>query len=465
MKKLLIIIFGMLSSMYSIAQTSVTAIKNGYEHTDNVLIKEINYPETITIAYSNDIGGTMLSYNTTTHVSKNMIIPGCIVRDFVIDNDTVFFCGQLSGYGGCIGFFNINDFFFGTGLFSLYYLWELYDNKTVEDLTKLVTYTRANLEDEHYRHIVSIGYEKDDTLGCVVDALLDGYGYVIGNTGYVNHSGVECFRDIALVGDHLVTAGFENGLYMTMRLYDRTNALYSGLQDKRYTFDNFNLCEDVMREWVTKDNLITPITDNLFATASVEYDKTNGIQTKHHHRIMVAKFKKNLFEGNYNVEMTWSSEVVYPNHSTISNLNGFVYSTTHNTFGLLSHSAKDRSLFLEMNSTVDSALNSLDAYFGANTCLDKGLQGLDLYDNGDRYVMSGRCSNDRRTQTYLVETSRHQSLCLPFEDVEIYPFCLIKPHTAYVPFASFASIPHSRTEIAKDYSYFDINIECEAGEK
>lgn len=465
MRKYIFFICGLTLSLSAIAQTSVSASRTNFYYLDNVLIREYNYPETITSAYSNEVGGTVFSYDTITHAAKDMVIPNCIVRDFVIDNDTVFFCGQYSGLGGCIGFFDINDFFFGSGWFSLCFQWGLPDERIVEDLTKLVTYTRIDPNDQHYRHIVSIGYEKYDSLGCIVDALLDGFGYVVGSTGYVNYSGVECFRDIALVGDHLVTTGFENGPYITMRLYDRSNALYSGLQNSCYTFDNFNQCEEEKRIWKTKDILITPVSNKLFATASVEHKITDDYYEREKDRIMVAGFKKYQIEGHYVIDMTLSSELLYANHHTITNLYGFVFSTTHSTYGLLSNAYNNKSLFLELNSSMDLALNSLSAYTGVNACQSKGLQGLDLYDGGDRYVMSGRCSNNGFTQTYLVETVGHQSQCLPSEDVEIHPFCKLLSHTAYVPFTSFGYVPQFRMENAKEYLYFDINIDCEAGEE
>ena len=90
------------------------------------------------------------------------------VNDFVIDNDTVFFCGKDRNGKGTIGFFNIQDLFFNGGAFYVASTFPLDPGYYVATLNKLITYRDATGK----RHIVCIGQaaKEDRSLyPCIVD--------------------------------------------------------------------------------------------------------------------------------------------------------------------------------------------------------------------------------------------------------------------------------------------------------
>ncbi|MBP5190735.1 MAG: hypothetical protein J6031_07465 [Bacteroidales bacterium] len=414
-RNVFIFICGLIISVSALAQTSITAYESNVWNYDEIVIKQYNYPATISSKYSGESGSTVFEYNVdigaNSSTSTQVILKGYRVHDFVIDNDSVFFCGQM-GNCGIIGYFDIHDLFFTNGSYYVQDYFNLPNGKTVGDLTKLITY----MGDERSlssRRIVAIGYEQANHFGCIVDVQFFG----ISTTGYVDASPMESFRDIILVGDNLVTAGFEVSNYLTFRVYDKNFVLTNGIEDYRHTFSNFYGCEK--RTWNLKDVLLYPLTENLLASASIWNTSTEG-QEKSVQRIHIGEYDlNNLISSSY-ANMVHSWEISYNNYDYFNRLYGFVYNDWTSSYGILSSSKSSESLFLETDRPISSFLNNLKASSSYEGCVDMGLQGLDLYNTKLQYVMAGRCLYHNNQEYFQIETSGVQSACLPDEECELF---------------------------------------------
>lgn len=461
MKKILFFLCGIVLGISAFAQTSVTIYEpNAYEM-DDVVIKEYNYPVAITSVYVSEEGCTMFAYRDATLTSIEVRLDNFHVRDFVIDNDTVFFCGQSKDGYGKIGFFDIQNLFFGGGTFCIFNTSGLPNNKYVADLSKLVTYTcidENTLWQE--RHIVSVGYEIDSLYGCLVDLFRDIDQSYFCNTGYIPSSPQNSLRDIAVVGDYLVTAGFEHTQYLTLRAYKQDGAfsLY-GIQNYVHIYNDFSQCD--IREWKTDDALLATISDDKFATASICYNVKEDSWDKIIHRVHLAEYKLSTLLSHGSNSMLLSSEVYFPNYSTVNNLYGFVSNNTSSAFGVLLKSKKGHSLFFETDHLLGSLYNRMTGYTGEEQCEDKGWQGLDLYNGDFRYVMSGRCSNDNALQTFQVETQGIQSACMPDAEYVIMESCMIPAVVNKKPYVDWGWIAAPQQVIPINITYNELIIECE----
>ena len=228
------------------AQNSIVA--NAYLTStgiQDVIIKSYNYPYTITCAFCDFSDPqsyySIIALNDANHVSHQRPLTGYRVHDFVIDHDTVFFCGE-SQYGfGVIGFLDINDFFYNWGDFYIQDTIRLIDGNSVANLTDMVTY----YGEDGFKHVVSIGYAQDSFIyytsqnSCIVDMKFENYNMYSYNTGVISKSNPEALKDIELRGNYIVTAGFELGPYISIRLYNKNNIFYSGGSKIQCTYSIF----------------------------------------------------------------------------------------------------------------------------------------------------------------------------------------------------------------------------------
>lgn len=116
MKKIVLFAFFFsLTSFFSVllAQTSVLAHAKMPFPIEKTIIREYSYPTTISYL-ANDSCGYFVYADASLSAICSPMDAKYNITDFVIDNDSVFFCGVNSKGRGFIGFFDINDFFFGT---------------------------------------------------------------------------------------------------------------------------------------------------------------------------------------------------------------------------------------------------------------------------------------------------------------------------------------------------------------
>ena len=245
-------------------------------------IKEYQYPKTI-CCYKFDTtinnyfsAFTIQDHQLNLHI-KTKYLYGYVVNDFEISNDSVFFCGYTydstaKQIRGIIGFFNINDFFFDSGSYFIQDNFVVVDPYTgdpakVERLTKLVTYTNNIGE----RHIVCIGHTNEELairMACMVDMYkgdlrtadtlrpIAPWTYI---TGLLYKSEPKYLRDIALVGNWIVTAGFEDQDYISLRTYNINNVFQlNGTQNTSHRIHsqkehNSNSLENILKTTSIKE--------------------------------------------------------------------------------------------------------------------------------------------------------------------------------------------------------------------
>lgn len=239
MKKLLCVAsFFCFVSFFSdlLAQTSVVAHANFPFPIEKTIIREYVYPTTVSYLTS-DTCGYFVYADASLNTTFLPIDTNYNITDFVIDNDSVFFCGVNSKGNGFIGFFNIFDFFYGS---NSYFVYNNVINSSLSDvsnLTKLVSYLDGN----YVRHIVSIG---KTMLGqyCVVNVTYNGatsmWNY---ETGEIPASSPETLVDIETTDDFVLTGG--------MYLNDPLNPnLVLRVCAKKNVFNSINSIQDYANE-------------------------------------------------------------------------------------------------------------------------------------------------------------------------------------------------------------------------
>lgn len=206
----------------SVAQTSVVAHADMPFPIERTIIRDYNFPATVSF-----VECTSESYFVYADASLSPIYmpidPNCYVNDFVIDNDTVWFCGKNIKGLGIIGFFDINDFFFGLNNYNIINGSLSTSNSKVTNLTKLVSYK----DSLNARHVVAIG-KTDLGQYCVVNITpKTGNPYCLYETGEVPANSPETMVAIQTSDYNVFTGG--------MYLLDTANpALALRAYDKRF---------------------------------------------------------------------------------------------------------------------------------------------------------------------------------------------------------------------------------------
>ena len=168
------------------------------------------------------------------------------VYDFVVDNDSVFFCGMDVSLGDyAAGYFDIDDFFAGTGAVGLL-------NNIGFSVTDMVSYT----DSQNTRHIMCVGGGN-----MVVDI------YYGGNSWYVD--AFECsddrLSDITIADGYVVAAGiydnssnanaYADQYYPVMRVFSK-DAPFSITSPCRTSHRFNDLSNYGNRMWVSYDKAV-----------------------------------------------------------------------------------------------------------------------------------------------------------------------------------------------------------------
>lgn len=397
-------------------QTSISAISIPYFSINNQIIKEYNYPSTITCDFVTDSFSSFFSYQDATMICTERPVPNCHVLDFVIDNDTVFFCGEGRNGLGIIGFFDINDFFFNMGYAYVQDSFCLgigdYWIVNASKLVAMVTYT----DEFNIRNVVCVGEATEESrsliYGCIVDMYTTNGVFSNYVSGYLHKGNPDRLLDITHVDKYLVTVGFFDNKYLTLKLFD-DNLLFvtMGLCDVDYIYNNFPV--SVERVWHPDYAILDSVSPSRFASASVWRHETEQGQGKKIDRLHLATYDLPQMLGLYNTSMQLSSEVQSSQYDLVPKLNGFVRNNLKNKYGLLFNGFKytdpyNHSYFIEIDRLLDSIIFDMRLQ-----CVESKLyQSLDLYESGGRYVMYGKNFYDYG-RIYQVETSGNASLCIP----------------------------------------------------
>lgn len=256
---ILILFFTNQSSIY--CQSSKKAYDYVSTTASKAIIKEYNYP--YTISYIETIDNKYFTYTDidNTHViTYKTVDNNYTINDFVIRNDSIFFCGQKTSGKGIIGFFNIYDFFWGSGTYELYD--DFYAQSTITSFSKIVSYISTISP----VHIICIG-ETEQGMSCITDMHYD-----ISSTSWKYKSGDfiddanESFKDITLTDKYVVTAGYltDNPKHMTIRRFKREDILSTAtLKDYVNVYNgpvSNGLCcqhDNILLSTYNKDTVVT----------------------------------------------------------------------------------------------------------------------------------------------------------------------------------------------------------------
>lgn len=216
-------------------QNSITANVS----VSNIIKKTIvrDYQNSSAITYLETNNGNFFIYtDVSLAINAWQIYPTYKITDFVIDNDSVFFCGISNSTNGFFGFFSINTFF-STGI---YFVESGTPNTTmgnVSSLSHLVTYS----DEIGKRHMVAVG-ETAQNLSCIVDMChnhaLGGWEY---NSGVLQQQYHETINDLALTDNFIVTLGLfdiENGNNEIMlRSYNKNDVLHPNTNREDWPYE------------------------------------------------------------------------------------------------------------------------------------------------------------------------------------------------------------------------------------
>ena len=454
MKKVFFIVFlfsfcGSLFSQNSqLDDFSVTYYKK------TVKVKECKQDVTLSVTYIND--NNYLStlslrrkdgYFGFPDILFTVYVGDIRIKDFVVTNDTVFFCGTYKdskSMEACIGFFNIDTLFnaywntqSGWQHFNEYiYVQKGFETKyrgRVSTLDKLIAY----YDKYRKRHVVCIGQaetEADELVkrDCMVDFSHDGNMWSY-NSGILNHYDTNSLEAIAfvpgLLDDYVVTAGFEIEQSLTIRLYNPHDVFSLPLSNIVSVFNDFSATEE--RLWKMNEIEIAPDAEGSFVTASVWKRPVEILPLKN--RIHLARFSTYGLYNNYPGSMTWSRDLLSSNaFPNITGIHGLVSNSRNESYGLLLESERPfvggdiRSFFVELDGTMDNILFNLRAD-GYDSVVDLKLRGLDLYDGGNKYIMAGSGMPTTFNKIiHLTETTRQASTCLPSIVCELKKFEPVK---------------------------------------
>ncbi|GEM_PF-3463181 len=479
MKNILSVII-LLSALFGIANAqsgpnSLTALVVSYNTTEHVIIKEYQYPSTICCYLEDTTAPGILSsfsyQNPSTMYSRRIYLSDYIVNDFEISNDSVFFCGYDTANNGIIGFFNIQDLFFNGGDFYIQNDFVTQDpdgeQYPVGRLSKLVTY----INNYGLRHIVCVGRTnevKPPSMSCIVDMhsfpLMNGdlpvWAY---ESGLLNKSAPTHFLDIAIVGNFLVTAGFDFDKHITLRSFDMDNVFSStGPQNYPRTFNIFDPLYEGPKVWNPDEILIAvQSTDSFYTAATWNYYYEN---TKAARKINVAKYGISMLYGNISNTMASFKNINISGYPNEVSLQGFLVNWDKRKLAFLfdgkSATAGIHSIFLESNYKMTVSRANINNCYISYDVMDAGLGGIDLFNSRTQYIMAGRCTEENNYHTFNVETAGVNSSCQPLLESSFYTLPNVSADPYNEPLTIFAGVYHVQRIPHGGMHNYPIQIDC-----
>ena len=408
---LLLLSFLFWSNVFS--QNSQILEAGFYEASDSIIIKAYKDSQFISSSFCYNYNTSYICLRTSPNQIISKIINNCHVNDFVISNDTLFFCGYDTNGHGVIGFFDINDYFYNA--YSGYHYQDFFmlpDGYYAANLYKLVTYT----DHHNTRHVFAIGYTghpiyQFDYFGCVVDLLDANDGYAYYHAAYVFKSPISLFEDISIVGDYLVTTGFDYSGLLNARIFKKNNPFaIAGIQNNLAEIKGIpSLGTHV---WNTDESHVSSSSDGYFSLSSISRTKIGNTGTPwkiNFLRVSLSSVISQLPNAiNISSQMSCSG-FINPN-----NIHEFLYNAPKNCYSILFQhelGTHIRNIFVEIKPTLDEQIKAYrDVIFDAMNAFTR-LNSFDIYNSGN-YVFFANKENDDWYKTYHFETSGQQSLCL-----------------------------------------------------
>ena len=401
MKRIIFYLFLFVFGVFSCtAQNSVYAHISLSDLIGDVIVREYNYP--ITITYFESGEARYFAYVDTSYVMQYKPISDTItVKDFVVDNDTVFFCGVSNNGKGVLGFFDINDFFYGQGYYyvtnSLFRTSQGY----VKSFSKTVTVGCVQ------RHWVSIG-ETENGLSCVADMQYDNVtGIVSYTTGEMLSSYTEKIFDIALSDNYVITAGFTSyspDYCLSIRRYSMCDVFNpsSAIQDYSWVFrDNASSFD-----WKSDEICIEQFYGDVVSVAAHWKWRASVSTIQHEQGVYVGLFYMNI--GAVPVSSTCTFQ---PYGNVEWHLEGLTKPASYTDLFFLLQYAYD-SNSMSMQSIVDEYSNALMAgpYIHGSYLENVYFNNISDYNGASEYITVGKKSLQPHDLIYDVE-SGNGSIC------------------------------------------------------
>lgn len=226
----------------------------------------------VNIVYAESAYGNYFIHNDIGAAPKIAEIDATLsVSDFVIDGDSVFFCGNSTSGRPFFGFFHIPDLFFGSGAYAIDDSTINTQSGTLAKLSKMVSYNYK------HRQIAAIGTSSTG-LPCVVHLFFTSptASYNI-DVAEVPIAYDESLLDIALTNDYIVTTGFaaqsSTHPYLSLRLYDKDHNFFFNHCNTAYYFTTQSSEYRLEPTQLVSDKLAYNF---LSIAAYYRYDKASG---------------------------------------------------------------------------------------------------------------------------------------------------------------------------------------------
>lgn len=477
MKKISLLFAFYIIIVSAFCQTSIEVTKQNF-HTNvtSTLIREYQYPKTISCVNSTDNTATFILSDQNLQTIE-ISVDSIVVNDMDISLDTVFFCGRTISYpnDAIIGFFDVNEAFYNTGNVYIQTGFTAGNSSVlIKELTRLVTYRNANYK----RHVVCIGSSQNNKpLPCIVDLTEDdifGYNVCGYEAGHIPEA-TESFSDIKIVPgevlDYIVTSGVVSmqlaGKQINIRAYICDDIFrVTGPQDIRHQF-----CIETTytKPCAKSDVRLTLINPSVFATVSYQTADNNSasesIMGPHPIRLLVASYDLTSMLGGSLYSMTGltRSNTLFYTDYTLCN---FICRPKTKTLAFLQNYISpwgDASSYTELDYSPVGHFYNTRSYIDS---VDK-LSCLSLYNIGGlykNYVMSGIVYNNHTWLKYKMETFSIPTNCSENIDYgfTIYsPLSSINQTVAFNHQSGMASFQkHTTTRV-----YIPLLITCEEGEE
>lgn len=423
MRKLLLLSFCIICFQTAFSQSSRLFAAYYYNPSEDLIIKAYNSTQFISSSFCRYSGFSFISLRETTGDIKFKLIYNCKINDFVISNDTVFFCGHSPSGKGVIGFLDINDFFYNNGGYHIQDIFNMVDGYYAADLKKLVTY----FDYHNVRHVFAIGYTSHDdyptdNFGCVVDLINADDDYAIYLSAYVFKTDSNLFQDIALTDNHIVTSGFDFSGYLNARVFKRNNPFaLNGIQNNIVEITGPSTSSLLC--WNTNESEVSSSSEGFFSLSSIYRIKFGSIYSNWN--VFLAKLSLADVINQSTGAVYLSRYMHCSGYNTPIKIHEFMYNRTKDRYSILFRNQLSvRDIFVEIKPNIDGllfAFRDYDLNYGVHDIFR--LSSYDIFNNGN-YVYFGEYPEETWDKYYQFETSGLQSLCAPsvecsFGDVSV----------------------------------------------
>lgn len=406
MKKNIFFFFVLTALLHSVKGQN--AVTQAPYHTDIVktIVKEFDYPATISYVETK-------TEHYFAFADQSMTVTNCeidadiFVRDFVVIDNKVYFCGFRDGKStsGIWGFFDI------IGLQNANLSYEVYENfacnkEFVDTLHRLTVYT----DNADIRHIVTVGTISggNPSNGCIIDITPNTSGgtawtYNIGVTP--TYSGERINR--ICVTDNLIVTSGPAAMHSNLdvyRVYDRNNLFMpGGPQDEIWYFPLSSLHQ---YDHNPENYEITHINNDIVAMAIQIQDISYYYPLQAHYGILVMAYDMSALSNG-------SISTLYSHYaSTLTdklNVESLKYTQTNNELLLLLNGNTPIPFYGTHSIVAEIPL--LTTTVTSSILTNQNLTSLDNYNSHQSFVCHGFDNTQPNEATYFTQPINTSPVC------------------------------------------------------